>query len=362
MIENKDKLDKIQVSLAAINPYIEVNIQKPIQELVKGKDFVKFGETNTYPNYIEDIIDNCSTLTSIIYGSADFVIGDDIITNKEIINKKGETLRDIIYKCAVDYFAFGGYYLQVIRDTFGNPVEIYWLDYKHVRTNAKNDIFFYSEDWNKSFGRVQYLVYPKYIKDGNATTSIIYVKNQKCRGIYATPLWQSAIKSALIENKINDYHLNGISNGFAGSYIVNFNNGIPNDEVKDEIEESINEKFSGSENAGRILISFNDSKERAVDVQKLEVDDFGEKYNTLAKRSREQLYGVFGATPALFGVMTETTGFNTQEFAESFKLYNRTRIQPVQQTIVDSLNKIWGDLQVEIKPFNLNNNTEENVD
>ena len=41
-----------------------------------------------------------------------------------------------------------------------------------------------------------------------------------------------------IENKINEFHLNSISNGFSGSYIVNFNNGVPNDQIKDEIEDA----------------------------------------------------------------------------------------------------------------------------
>lgn len=354
--------DIVSIKLSAINPYLEVNVEKPVMEVVKGKDFYKYGDTNNYPDYLFNIVEDCSTLSSIIYGTADFVIGDDIISNRDIVNSKGETLRDVMYKCAVDYMLFGGYYVEVIRDVFGKPAEIYWLDYRNIRTNEKNDVFFYSKDWSKSYGRVQYLVYPKYMENGKDTTSIVYVKNPKGRDVYATPIWQSALKSALIENKINEYHLNAISNGFSGSYIVNFNNGVPTDEIQSQIEDSINEKFSGSQNAGRILISFNDSKERAVDIQELKVEDFGEKFNTLAKRSREQLYNAFGAAPALFGCMTESTGFNTQEFNEAFTLYNRTRVQQVQKTIVDSLNKVWKDLNVEIKPFNLKNNNVENVD
>lgn len=354
--------DIVSIKLSAINPYLEVNVEKPIMEVVKGKDFYKFGETNNYPDYLYGIAEECSTLSSIINGTADFVIGDEVISNKMVINSKGETLREFIHKISLDYVLFGGYYLQVIRDPFGKPAEIYWLDYRNVRTNEKNDVFFYSKDWSKSYGRVQYLVYPKYMENGKDTTSIIYVKNPKGRGVYATPIWQSALKSVLIENKINEYHLNAISNGFSGSYIVNFNNGVPSDEIQEQIENSITEKFSGSQNAGRILISFNDSKERAVDIQELKVEDFGEKFNTLAKRSREQIYNAFGAAPTLFGCMTETTGFNTQEFEEAFKLYNKTRVQPIQKTIVDSLNKVWPELNVEIKPFNLSNNKEENVD
>lgn len=350
MNENKE-IYKVQLS--AINPILQVNIEQPTQESVRGKDFVKYGDNNTYPEYITSLVKDCSTLSSIIYGSADFVVGNDVISNVEFLNKKKETVRDVIYKCAVDYYTFGGFYLQILKDAFGNVSEIYHVDYRYMRSNEKNDVFFYSTDWSKSFGRVQYLVYPKFISGVKQQTSILYVKNPMGRDIYANPIWQSAIKSVVIENKINEFHLNSISNGFSGSYIVNFNNGVPNDQIKDEIEDAINEKFAGSENAGRILISFNDNKDRQVEVVKLDVDDFGEKYNTLAKRSREQIFSVFGATPALFGIMTETTGFSSQEFNEAFKLYNKTRIQPLQTTIIDTITKILPNTNIEIKPFDL---------
>jgi hypothetical protein len=138
-------------------------------------------------------------------------------------------------------------------------------------------------------------------------------------------------------------------------------NGIPSDEQKAEIEETMTEKFAGPSNAGRILINFANSKDNAATVQKLEIQDFGEKYDAAYKRSREQIYCAFQAIPALFGLMTESTGFNEQEFSESFKLYNRTVVRPIQRNISNTLDKIFGmDGSITITPYSIDDNAKEN--
>lgn len=342
----------VNVSLSAINPYVEVSVMSPREDKVNGKDFISFGERNGFPQYILDVVDECGTITSVINGSADFVIGKNIEFSRKKVNRKGETIRDIMHRCAVDYFTYGGFFLHVIRNAEGGIAELYWLDAKDMRSDKDNEVFFYSEDWTKSSGRVKYLSYPKFSNEVPHVSSVMYVKNPNSRGTYALPIWYSVLKSVIIEGKINDFHLNAINNGFSGSYILNFSNGIPTDEVKEEIEADINEKFAGAENAGRMLISFSADKEHAVDVKKLEVDDYGERYNTLAKRSREQIFGAFGATPALFGIMTETTGFSQQEFEEAYKLYSNTRIAATQGIILEAIEKIYGERPV-IEAFRL---------
>ena len=93
------------------------------------------------------------------------------------------------------------------------------------------------------------------------------------------------------------------------------------------------------------------------------MDDFADRYEALHKRSREQIFTAFRATPNLFGLMTETTGFNEQEFAEAFKLYNRTVVKPIQKVIVDAFDKIFGvDGSITITPFNLENDSEQEVE
>ena len=187
-----------------------------------------------------------------------------------------------------------------------------------------------------------------------------YYKGNKTRSTYPVPVYNGALTACELERKIDEFHLNEISNNFLSSKIINFNSGIPDDELKNEIERNINDKFSGSENAGRILVSFNDNKDAETTVTNLATDDFADRYSNLAQRSRSQIFTSFRATPNLFGLPTETTGFNAQEYAEAFKLYNRTSVRPIQTVIVNAFDKMLGmEGSLTITPFSLEDNKEE---
>jgi hypothetical protein len=45
--------------------------------------------------------------------------------------------------------------------------------------------------------------------------------------------------------------------------------------MKEEIERNLNEKFSGAQNGGRIMVSWNKNKESATDIVEFKVEDFG---------------------------------------------------------------------------------------
>ena len=364
---NNIELKKNNLAFAALNPYVTTNTVENVEKEISGKDFIAWGTDNRYPNYLFSLYEDCATLQSIINGTVDFVCGNDITCNLPIfektVNKNGDTILDIIQRISTDYLIFGGFALQVIRNAVGNITELYWVDFTKIRSDKKNEVFFYSDEWDKSYGRVKYIIYPKFNLDDSNPSSIFYYKGNKTRGTYPVPVYNAAITSCELEKKINEFHLNEISNNFLTSKIINFNSGVPDDDLKNEIENSINEKFSGAENAGRILISFNNNKDSETTVADIPQDEFGERYDSLAKRSTSQIFTAFRATPNLFGLPTETTGFNQQEFAEAFKLYNRTAVKPIQKVIVDTFDKIFGvDGSITIEPFNLEYDSEQEVE
>lgn len=357
-INNNIELKKNNLAFAALNPYVTTNTVENVEKEISGVDFLAWGTDNRYSDYLFSLYTDCATLQSIVNGTVDFVCGNDISCNlqrfENTVNKNGDTINDIIQRISTDYLIFGGFALQVIRNANGEISELYWVDFTKIRSDKKNEVFFYSEDWCKSYGRVKYIKYPKFNPDDSNPTSIFYYKGNKTRGTYPTPIYNAAISSCELEKKINQFHLSEINNNFLTSKIINFNSGVPDDDLKNEIERNLNEKFSGSENAGRILISFNANKDSETTVTDLPQDDFGERYDSLAKRSTSQIFTAFRATPNLFGLPTETTGFNQQEFFEAFKLYNRTAVRPIQQVIVKSFDKILGfEGSITITPFNL---------
>lgn len=353
MTKNNENQPKL-LTFSCIDPYVSTNIVDSTEKEVRGYDWISWGEKNDYADYLLGLYRNVPTLESIINGCADYVAGDDAIISKEPfnlkINSKGENVYTLIKQIANDWWLYGAFALNIVRNKLGKVAGIYYLNVKNVRSDKKNEHFYYSDDWSKSWGRVKYIEYPKFNTDSIAPNSILYVKNNY-NSTYGIPVYQAAVKSAEVMKSIDEYQLNSINNGFMASYIINFNNGQPEKNIQEEIEEELNDKFSGYQNAGRLMVSFNKSKDNAVTLQKLSQDDFGEKFNSLKEWSQQQLFTSFRATPILFGIPSANTGFNDNDVKESFKLFNRTMVLPVQRLICDTFATIFGENVLTIKPF-----------
>ena len=370
--------EKRHVSFAAIDQYVETNIVLPTEK-VTNRDFVEWGKGNNYPGYLLDLYNNVTTLRSIINGNIDFITGDDVSIlplgerfADGIMNTRGDLITDIVRDLAKDYNIYGGFALQIIRDHNGDVAEIYYIDMRYLRSNKENDVFYYNEHWEKG-GRTDVIKYPKFMNNLNwasmtdeerdrHASSILFVKNIHTQ-VYPAPMYAASIKACEIERCIDDYHLNAIENGFTSSMIINFNNGDPGDDIKEEIEDDFNEKFSGHQNAGRIMFCWNRDRTSATTITEPKVEDFGNRYHALSTHSRQQIFSAFRAQPLLFGLTSDVnTGFSTEEFEQSFKLYNRTQIRPVQRLIADAFDRIYGAKGVlSIKPFSLESDNEQEV-
>lgn len=353
---------------AAIDPYIETNIVSPTETRDRGKSYVQWGDGNRYPDYLVDLYRNVTTLRSAVNGCVDFTVGDDVTASvplwpEDRMNRKGDTARDLVRRLAWNAYLFGGFALQVILGNGGEVRELYAVDLDKLRTDEENEVFWYSEHWGDRYVRSDKVIrYPKWMRGGKSDTSILWVKCQEY-GAYPAPLYAAAVKACETERSIDEYHLNAINNSFMGSYVINFNNGAPTQEMKREIERDVNEKFAGKSNAGRIMLSWNDSKDVETTVQRLEQDDFGERYKSLAGHCRQQIFTAFRANPNLFGIPTESLGFSSEEYESAFKLFNRTQIQPVQDMIVDAFDKVLGvPGSISIKPFSIERDTNQTIE
>ena len=346
----------VAMQFAAIEKMIEQSIPKLIERKNGSNKWVSYGDDNAYPDYLFGLFNDVTTLKTIIEGIADYVLGDSLALNWSDgrINARGDDAEDVVRNCVRDYMIYGSFALNVIRNNRGDVSGLYWVDMRHIRTDEENEVFWYSKEWSKKWGRTgKAVVLPKFIPGArDVASSILFVKNG-WYGTYAIPLYSGAIKACEIERKIDTMHLNGLTNGFMPSALISFNNGIPSDEQKAEIENSIYEKFVSEDNAGRILLAFSNGKDNATTIETIKGEDFGEKYKAASTRSRELIYSAFRATPNLFGLMTETAkGFNSQEFAEAFRLFNKTVIRPLQKILVNAFDRATETEGVlEIEPF-----------
>lgn len=354
-------------AFAAIDPVIERLIESPAEKNYGGQAYIRWGERNTYPQYILGLTKESPTLRSIILGYVDYICGNGMTANVQlsglpagIADRRGTTFEELARRLAENVAKFGGFAVKVTMNVARDGIaELESIPVHYLRTDEDNEVFFYSEKWEK--GGNDRVEYPAYIKGTRVAESIYFVKFWGDRA-YPEPLYMASVKAAECERDIDDYHLGSLSRGFMGSYLVNFNNGtIPTPEVQKEVERNFTQKFAGHANGGRIMFSWNRNKDAQTTFQKMEVSDYGEKYKTLSEHSRQQLFTAFRAHPTLFG-LAESSGFNQEEYDGAFRLFNRTMVIPVQKRIINALEFLTGAVGAfTIDPFSMDGAEETEV-
>lgn len=313
-----------------------------------GYDYVSWGKDNRFPNDLYDMYQNSAILQSVINGTADYVFGSGVISAFDVVNDKYETLEDVVKRCVFDLLIFGGFAIQLMYK--GGKVEaMYWLDFQKCRKSEDEKKVYYSDDWGKYAKKA--LEYNAWTPDTDKGTCIFYYKGHKTRGIYPVPMYIGALKSVKISTEISNFHLNNITKGFASNAVISFNNGEPDEDTKARIEKDVKEKFCGTDNAGSFLLLFNDSKDNACEIAKIQDDKFDLKYDALAKSVKEDIFIAFRATPTLFGLPNENNGFSKQEYLESFELYNKTVVVPLQKDVERAFRSIG--FVIKFKTFKL---------
>lgn len=306
-----------------------------------GKKYMGYGEDNRYPEYLFNLYQNSTILQSIINGIIDYVAGQGVVgtflTDK--VNRDGETWEDIFHNVLLDYLVTGGFSLNVLRDVEGRISEVYWVNVSHIRLSADGKTAYYSENINGWGDKPEEI--PVFDGKPSQKSSIFYYKGSS-RGLYPVPRWCGAIKAVETSCEISNYHLNSILNNFSPSALISFNNGVPDKATQEAIENKINKKFVGTDNVNRFILSFSENGENATTIQRLDSDRADEKFHTLKESITEEIFIAFRATPALFGMNPENTGFSKTEFLESFQLFNKTMIEPIQNTMVRVFDKIFG--------------------
>lgn len=306
-----------------------------------GKKWVGYGEKNDFPSYLFDLYLRSTVLQSIIEGVIDYTVGAGITSslNNEV-NTDGDTIEDLIKQILVDYMVTGGFAINVLRDAENRVSELYWVDMRNVRLSEDGNTAYYSD--NITGWGVKPDELPVFDPDKKQKSSIFYYKGHISRSLYPIPRWSGAITAVETSTEISNYHLNAILNNFSPSALISFNNGVPDKATQENIERKINKKFTGSNNVNRFILSFAENGENATTIQRLDSDKADEKFSTLKESIFEEIFIAFRATPELFGMKKDGNGFNKTEYLESFSLFNKTMIQPLQKDLIRCFDKIYG--------------------
>jgi hypothetical protein len=317
-------------------------------------DFVAYGEDNDYFTYLIDRYNGSPTNNAAINGISEMIYGrgldatDSRENESDYAEMKELLKKNVIKRICHDYKMMGQAAIQVIytkdRSKIAQVEHIPVETLRAEKCNSKGEIeaYYYHSNWSEAKPSDKLKRIPAF-GYSNSPIEILYIKPYRAGYKYYSPVdYQGGLQYAELEEEIANYHINNIQNGLSPSMLINFNNGTPDPEQRDAIERSIINKFSGSSNAGRFILAFNDSKELAATIEPVQLSDAHQQYQFLSDESmRKVMVSHRIVSPMLVGIKdTSGLGNNAEELQTASVLMDNTVIRPMQVTILDELEKI----------------------
>jgi len=292
---------------------------------------------------------NVSTTNSAcIEGIADLIYGKGVYSKNEVNNKLLQKLipQEETKRIAFDLKLFGNAAYQVYwNDDHTQVIKFYHVPVQYIRaekllSHPKVQNYFYCTDWNDQKKIKEKKKIPAF---GTSTEKceILYIKNYTPNlYYYSLPDWVSAMQFCVSEGEISNLHLNNITNGFLPAVMLNFNNGVPAPEERETIEDLVQAKFTGTDNAGRFMLSFNDDPNTKPTLDIIDIPNLHEKYDYVAEYTQDRILVAHRVTsPLLFGIRTKNNGFSSQseEMKTAFSILQTMTIAPFQNLILNAL-------------------------
>ena len=342
----------------------------PIVQEVRGKDWIEYGDANgewrnLYPQFLIDLYYSSSITAAIINATAEMVAGEDIVITDEedrneearvklqnfINNANGnETLHEVIKKVAFDFKLQGAFALNIIWSKDRTQIAaIHHIPVEKIRCErpdefGKTNAYYVSGDWANTRTNKPYRVPAFNANNRTSPNQILY------SGLYSpnmnsyyTADYISCNNWALIDSKVSEYHLQNVSNSFSGSFMISFANGIPTSEERRQIEQSLVEKFTGENNAGKFILTFSDDKTRVPEITPISPADLDKQYIALNEMTVSSILAGHRVTSKTLMGLDTSNGFssNADELLNASNFYQNTVILPFQNQILKVLHKIF---------------------
>lgn len=324
----------------------------PVIQESKRDAWVDFGEDNQYFSFLLDRYTNSTTNSAIINNISRLIYGRGLaaVDASRKPNEYAQAMalfnKECLRKVALDRKMLGQFALQIhyndkhdkILKAFHIPVNL--LRAEKCNKDGEIEAYYYSDDWTdvKKYvpQRIPAFGYSK------EKIEILFCKPYSVGMKYYSYVdYQGAVPYALLEEEIADYLINEVQNGFSGTKVVNFNNGVPSEEQQNIITNKVLGKLTGSKGQ-KVIVAFNDNMDTKTTVDDLPLNDAPEHYTYLSEECmRKIMLGHNVTSPLLFGI-AGANGFssNADELQNSFILFNNMVIKPLQDEILEALDTI----------------------
>lgn len=348
------------------NKYQLINIQfdqaqQPRFEEKKGKNYVEFGAKNNYPNYLIELFGESPKHGAIVKGKVNYIFGKGFEGVEQKANTQGETWNQIMKRAILDDELQGGYYLQIIYNALGKIKDVFHIEFQKVRASKDLSTFYVKNDWTASDFKEKAREYPAFNLNDPTGTQILFVKQYNPKSdVYPLPSYFQGLNYIESDIQVSRHILGNAKHNFVATKLINFNNGLPQEEEQQEVETDLKRKFANHD-GDRVVIAFNPSKENAVDIVNLgETSLTKEDFTNVNNLIQQEIFSCHQVTsPMLFGIKTEGQLGGRSEIRDAYQIFQNTYVNERQQeheqvfTKLMNLAGIEGEFKiVPVEPLN----------
>ena len=322
----------------------------------KNKDYVSYGADNNYYAFLIESYLQSSTNNAAIRSISDLIYGKGLsIDGLDPKSKEVEAIKAIIgHRCLKKIIQerkmLGQASMQVIYNKEGNDRKVIKIKHFPIHTlrpeimdeDGEINAYYYHPDWANKKRSDSLKRIPSF---GTSKEAIeLFVLKPYVSGYsYFSPVdYSGSLPYCELENEIADYLLNEAKNSFSGTKVVNFNNGIPDAQQREEVARDVRNKLTGARGQ-KVIIAFNENAESQTTVEDISLNDAPSHYEYLANEARNKiLVGHRVTSPMLLGIKDISNGLssNTDEIMVSSQLFNSTVIRTYQEEVIEAIEEI----------------------
>lgn len=328
----------------------------PVFKESRRFDWINYGESNDYPDYLVNLYNGSPTHQAIVGGKKDYIFGKGIEIEpsispktKQFVNNANrfEGLNQVLEKIILDYELFNGFALKIYQNIVtGKITEMYHLDWATCRINEDASQIYVSKQWtaqqsitHKFAGTTRQpedlKILPAFDINIPQRESILYFREYSPQmKVYPLPGYLGCNAAIETEIEIGNFHLNNIKTGFSAGTMLTFTNGVPTEDEQRALEKQVKRKVGGTDNAGEILLYFTDGIANTPQVLPLRPNELDKQYEQLKQNVMDTIFvGHKVSSPMLFGVRVAGQLGGRNELREAYELFQNTYINKRKQTI-----------------------------
>lgn len=343
---SKDFLQVFDFATAKV-PLIEENL------IINTRTpWVYYGVANLAPQELIRLYNTSPThraaITSKWYGTRGESISLKLGDNGRLMmaNSLGDGIYDIWDKACLDFILYGGFAINVVwRKDRDMGFDMYYMDFSKLRAE-KSDFhdrihnFYYSSDWAFPKKFIPRKLPAFDIQNEEPSQVFYYTTHSAGNNYYPTPSYWGSATAISTQIEIFNWHFNNIVNGLSPSLFVALNSGIPDPDQREEIYNTMVNKYAGSNVSGKLFLTFSDGKEQAPEITPIQSNGSDKLWVELNSMVQEAILTAHQiSSPELLGIMTPGK-LGTADHLEAQDHFQHLVIKPLQTEIKTVFEKL----------------------